>query len=757
MTPEDTELVAALELVVSREEGSALVLSNARSLSGELAEALAARATASMAAGEKELGEDFSAWAAESRALVTRRLANANRSEEAGAEFLQNHRGRFDEGFFDLCFRIAEEACRRARATIEAAADPTPAAGAVEEALEDASREATIMAGIAGFVGDARNRAKAVLLKGTLLLHRSLWESRQGHKPVADQAAAEAGQALRSAAACPVLPAEFRALAEMRLAALAGPSDPEAIIRHQEAALALALAGKAWDIVRTIRRDRAYWAKERGDLRAALQLYRENIAMSERGFFTARVPGEAVDLQVKTQEDYEGAVDACLELAKSDPSFYEQALENAEQGKARAFLRGLATVGTALGPVPHGLEERRKRILERMSDLAANEAEKAALLNRALRTVEDQIWRHSRIVALDMQCVPCAAKEMRALVPPGGVILSYFTFSDRLVVFVLDENGLVAPPTDIRVDYDLLARWTVEFEMVIRNRGHYETTEAVQRKMDMQIPALNAAPYLRKFHEVLLQPVAGQLAGKRLVTVVPHRILSRLPFAAMVDSGNRALVDDFPIIHSISLSVLRWCQAHPLTALQTCFAAGVCELAGGPKGAEDEAASVARVFGCAPSPATCDAFRQEAGNRDVIHLACHSDTTPVSTAFVGLQLEDGLLMQRAIAGLPCHAALVTMSACTTARSDLLGRQGTEFAGMIGAFFRAGCPSVIGSLWPVADAVAVPFAEALYAALKRGGLNKAEALQRAQLAIKARAEDGYDHPYFWAPFGLWGNP
>ena len=52
-------------------------------------------------------------------------------------------------------------------------------------------------------------------------------------------------------------------------------------------------------------------------------------------------------------------------------------------------------------------------------------------------------------------------------------------------------------------------------------------------------------------------------------------------------------------------------------------------------------------------------------------------------------------------------------------------------------------------------MAPALAETFYTALKKG-VGKAEALQTAQLALKARTQEGYDDPYFWAPFCLWGN-
>lgn len=757
MGSENEELLSQLVLAVSCEEGMRLLLFNARSLTDDLAGTLAARASELKAGGEQELGQEYLAWAAETRALVTRRRCLAAETEEAKVALLRDQRDRLDRDFFDLCHRIAEDACQRAHAAIGAAKADSAMAATVDALLAGADQEVAILAGLALIAGDGLHQAKATLLQGTLQLHRSQWQALQGHRLAAEQAATEAGSALRLAAAGSVLPAELRAWAEMRLAALAGPADQAAVRQHQEAALSLALAGKAWDLVGLIRRDLAYWAKEGHDWQRAFEFYRENIELSERRFSSAPVPAEAVELQIKTREEYEGAVAACLELAKSDPSWYQRALEYAEQGKARAFLRSLATIGTAPGQVPRGLQERRQRILQRLASLSASAAEEAGLLTRALKTTEGQIGRHSRALALDLQCLPCNYEQMRTLVPPGGVVLSYFTFSDRLLIFVLNEQGLVAPPTEVKIDYDLLVRWTVELEVMMAQRGDYEAIDALQRKLDLPIPALNAPLYLRQLHQVLVEPVAGHLAGKGLLMVVPHRILSRLPFQALIDANDRALIDDVAIAYAAGLSVLRWCRQRERTRLQTCFAAGVCQLAGGPKSAEAEAKEVARIFGCAPCPATRAAVLQQAGGYDLIHLSCHSDTTALSTAFIGLQLEDGLLTQREIAGMECNAGLVTLSACSTARSDLLGRPGTELAGMMGAFFRAGCPSVIGSLWPAAEAVAVPFASAFYTALHDKEVSKAEALQQAQLSIKARSEEGYDHPYFWAPFSLWGNP
>ena len=95
---------------------------------------------------------------------------------------------------------------------------------------------------------------------------------------------------------------------------------------------------------------------------------------------------------------------------------------------------------------------------------------------------------------------------------------------------------------------------------------------------------------------------------------------------------------------------------------------------------------------------------------DLLHLACHSDFGHGYTSFDGLLLEDGPLLPSEISALQCKASLVTLSACQSALADMM--PGAELSGLVGAFFRAGCPSVVASLWPLADRVALPHDAAL---------------------------------------------
>jgi CHAT domain-containing protein len=114
--------------------------------------------------------------------------------------------------------------------------------------------------------------------------------------------------------------------------------------------------------------------------------------------------------------------------------------------------------------------------------------------------------------------------------------------------------------------------------------------------------------------------------------------------------------------------------------------------------------------------------------------------------------------------LKLRAELVTLSACNTA----VGRvSGEGVAGLSRAFLSAGAPSVLASLWRVADVAGRFQMERFYRALRSNGGRKAAALREAELATlralrgrKLRTPGGRvlpDHPLFWAPFVLIGEP
>ncbi len=90
--------------------------------------------------------------------------------------------------------------------------------------------------------------------------------------------------------------------------------------------------------------------------------------------------------------------------------------------------------------------------------------------------------------------------------------------------------------------------------------------------------------------------------------------------------------------------------------------------------------------------------------------------------------------------------LLVLSACQTAEGDKRAA-----LGLAGIAMRAGVRSTLATLWSIDDRSTTDVMSEFYRQLK-AGVNKAEALQRAQLSVFANEKA----PYFWAPYVLVGN-
>jgi len=142
-------------------------------------------------------------------------------------------------------------------------------------------------------------------------------------------------------------------------------------------------------------------------------------------------------------------------------------------------------------------------------------------------------------------------------------------------------------------------------------------------------------------------------------------------------------------------------------------------------------------------------FGLKAGERDVIHLATHGLLNPAMPMESAVMLGTEPMKVKDVAGLELHAGLVTLSACQTAMGKIYG--GDEIVGLTRSFMYAGTPTVLSSLWPVADASCAELMKGFYKRLMAGS-GKDEALRGAQLELRAV----YPSPFHWAPFILTGD-
>ena len=155
----------------------------------------------------------------------------------------------------------------------------------------------------------------------------------------------------------------------------------------------------------------------------------------------------------------------------------------------------------------------------------------------------------------------------------------------------------------------------------------------------------------------------------------------------------------------------------------------------------------------------------------MLHFATHAvvrDDDPFSSFLaVGKTGEDdGLLTAREIYGLRLDADLVVLSACRSGSGRVIGDGIATFAR---AFIYAGAPSIVASLWDVADEPTNRLLPQFYRAWLRRRIEGEGAPRRAATAaVRLRAGKVSietpaglvslpEHPVFWAGFALIGEP
>lgn len=141
------------------------------------------------------------------------------------------------------------------------------------------------------------------------------------------------------------------------------------------------------------------------------------------------------------------------------------------------------------------------------------------------------------------------------------------------------------------------------------------------------------------------------------------------------------------------------------------------------------------------------------GEFDIVHVASHGVFDDRSDGGF-LVTSDGRLGIQELADVirttrfdpDTRLELLVLSACETAVSSPRAA-----FGLAGVAIRSGAGSAVGSLWRVSDRATSSLFRRFYQELNREGVSRAEALRRAQRALREAPSSA--HPFFWSPFIL----
>ena len=558
--------------------------------------------------------------------------------------------------------------------------------------------------------------------------------------------------------------------------------------------------------------------RERGNLREARAKIEAALSKIEKLRSRFYQPDLRTAGFTRAQDFYELEIDLLMRLAESQPDKNAQdkdeihtALEVSEQARARTMLDLLAE---AKIDIRQGISsELKRRELASQARLSAvqsqlievqqqprPDARRITALEAELKKADEEREeleleiraRHPRYAEI-LYPTPLRAEAIRELLDERTALLEYTLGKERSFLFVVTQEGV---RTFRLPKADEIARLVQELRGGLTLPGRREF--ASYRRAAGQL------------YQTLVAPAAETLVSKQTLLIAADGALHYLPFEALLADGADAnqtagaadldyLVKRWAISYVPSASVLASLRrgergAADKGAMRFVAFADPVYRRGEQNGAPDKAAANA-VRSFDESESRWDLTRLTQSRREVteiarlynsgevalyfgtdakeenvkgnaalanarrIHFATHGVLREGQPAYSGLILtldndpkEDGLLQVYEIFNLKLNAELVVLSACQTGLGQEL--RGEGIIGLTRSFMYAGAPSVVASLWRVADRSTAELMVKFYRQLELAG-GKAEALRRAKLELMR--EPRFAHPYYWATFVLVGEP
>ncbi|WP_334879243.1 CHAT domain-containing protein [Nostoc sp.] len=293
------------------------------------------------------------------------------------------------------------------------------------------------------------------------------------------------------------------------------------------------------------------------------------------------------------------------------------------------------------------------------------------------------------------------------------------------------------------------------------------TVEQLQKDLPIASREPDVKQYSQQLYDWLIKPIEANLATQEIKTLVfvLDGALRNIPMAILYDKQQQKyLIENYAISLTPGLQLV---DPKPLQNVQlNVLVAGVeqelliegqsfSELSNVTQELKQVQSSVKTSKKLLNQDFTQTNLEKQIQSTpfSVVHLATHGQfSSDVEQTYI--LTWDKLLKVRELDNLlrargesrPETIELLVLSACKTATGDKRAA-----LGLAGVAVRAGARSTLATLWTIDDESTSEFMGELYRQLD-AGVTKAQALQRAQLAILAKE----NRPYFWAPYVLVGN-
>jgi CHAT domain-containing protein len=374
----------------------------------------------------------------------------------------------------------------------------------------------------------------------------------------------------------------------------------------------------------------------------------------------------------------------------------------------------------------------RDELLKSTQKLLAETKAEFLLKSREIRQKYPDLY--SRVLKFDPLDLPGVQKVL----PAEAAVIQYFPTDDGLYVFLVTRESFrlrSVPITEKELD-DSVATFV---------RGVRRAQQG-DSKLEKDSKALYAA---------LIEPCQADLEGKSILVLIPTGRLNILPFACLTAPSGASLIESKLILELAQpTDFMRIFTTPPIKVESVvAFANATEDLPAAAKEGDQIAAMFpgAKLF--KGKEASKQNFLDFGADAQILHLATHGESNSENslTNYLRMSGNEKVAQEEIFSMTLDKTSIVTLSACNTAVGDNLDSK--FVASLAEAFWLGGSQSVIASLWAVNDESTGLLMTEFYQGL-RAGKSKALALKDAQLKVKSTP--GFEHPYFWAGFLLFGD-
>jgi len=458
-------------------------------------------------------------------------------------------------------------------------------------------------------------------------------------------------------------------------------------------------------------------------------------------------------------------VDISLQLYSltSDKKYLEQAWQFDQRNKATVLLLGVHENEWKKSNVTDvqllDKEATAVSVITRLSLKAQQISDSAALaeIDSKIRDAEISLGR----IREELKRDPTYAKlDLYDNIPSLSELQKYLEINTGLISFHLSESYLIALFITKRdIEFYKLPTGKIFFDELMMFQAELQNSSPGQR-----YDGKNSG---RNLYQKIISPFRSGLSQLKRLIIIPDNELSYIPFESLVDENNQYLVEKFSFTYQYASSffkpfknkskTLGFLAMAPFSAKSYSTKSSLYF-----SRLESSLKEISNINGkkLLNSEATKQNFLSLSNQFGIIHLATHAsinnqDPQASYIAFNPIN-EDFKLYSREISTLGLDSVrLVILSACETGKGKLI--KGEGLMSLSRAFYYAGCPNIITSLWKAEDKTTAFLGNRLHHYLDEG-FSYDIALQHSKIDLlnSTTIEPRYKTPDYWSHLVFIGN-